>query len=185
MAAACATLLAIALLCPAIASAGRAPLVIPGSGIYAELGLKRSNGTSLVVFAHGTLVSVRLIEGSGIQAAGSEYSTRGRFTGDAVHADFGKLGLVAVTFKPTGRLQRSPQEGICKGKPRVTRRGFFTGTIRFRSDDGAINSPPDVRPASSPDLQKSFATADSAVREARHRVWTKSCSQSPIAMEPR
>lgn len=90
---------------------------------------------------HGYRVS---IHGSGqgvaLSASGpagtATYRVPGRVTAHRLAANFGRRGRVNVTFKPTGpSLVRTPARR-CKGRPKETRAGIFSGVIRFSGERG-------------------------------------------------
>lgn len=78
-----------------------------------------------------TLLAIKgLFEGFAI------YEVRGRVTPGGVWASFGKLGKVAVKFRPSGRVRRKHPPRRCKGRARTTVHGVFVGSIRFRGEQG-------------------------------------------------
>jgi hypothetical protein len=67
----------------------------------------------------------------------ARYEVRGRVTRRSIHANFGRLGLISVRFRRTGK----PKEGgrpfgllKCKGRNPIHERGRFEGTIRFHGE---------------------------------------------------
>ncbi|HEY5709236.1 MAG TPA: hypothetical protein VIS51_07550 [Solirubrobacterales bacterium] len=70
---------------------------------------------------------------SGVAA---EYITRGNIAHDRVRARFGGRGRIAVRFEQLGETVRRDPPPHCEGAPKVIRRGFFIGTIRFHGERG-------------------------------------------------
>jgi hypothetical protein len=64
------------------------------------------------------------------------YSVRGRVTDERIAARFGGLGRVSLRWEPNGVEEVQKNPAGCKGRPSVTHRGRFTGTIRFRGEQG-------------------------------------------------
>jgi hypothetical protein len=67
------------------------------------------------------------------------YDVPGKVTATAIRADFGRLGRIAVRFRPSGaeRHVRLPKGCLGERPPVVgSRLGSFIGTIRFRGEGG-------------------------------------------------
>ncbi|HEX6752012.1 MAG TPA: hypothetical protein VF093_00290 [Solirubrobacterales bacterium] len=65
----------------------------------------------------------------------STYIARGTVTPRRIEASFGKFGRIAVRFRPSGRIVRSPRRAHCKGPDRFANRfGVFVGRIRFSGE---------------------------------------------------
>jgi hypothetical protein len=62
------------------------------------------------------------------------YGVEGESTEAGLKAQFGKLGLVDVTFEPTKTLENSKPPKQCKGEPWTSREGRFVGTIQFAGE---------------------------------------------------
>lgn len=62
------------------------------------------------------------------------YEAEGEATEAGLKVQYGKLGLIDVTFKPTKTLIfEKPPKG-CRGKPTTVREGLFVGTIDFTGE---------------------------------------------------
>jgi hypothetical protein len=107
-------------------------------GRFAEFSIDGGRENSLSVSAQGQRVAVRLSHGAGVHGASTEYATHGSVSHAAVHANFGKLGMISVSFRPTAPAAGRPLSAVCGGDLEAFRAGVFTGTIRFRSEDGAL-----------------------------------------------
>jgi hypothetical protein len=107
-------------------------------GRFAEFSIGGGRENSLSVFAQGQRVAVSLSHGAGVYGASTEYATHGSVSRTAVHANFGKLGMISVSFRPAAPAARRPLSAVCGGDLEAFRTGVFTGTIRFRSEDGAL-----------------------------------------------
>lgn len=94
--------------------------------------VKASNGYSLSVTGDRETVTLSLGKGS----QGAIYEVPGRVSTRGVWADLGDLGHIAVRFRPDGNLTRRMPPRRCEGRPRVTKRGSFVGTILFRGEYG-------------------------------------------------
>jgi hypothetical protein len=87
-------------------------------GLHAKL--EASNGEiSLEIRRKGRLVSYR-VEGEATEAG--------------LKAQFGDLGLIDVTFRPTETLSTSEPPKRCEGEPWTRSEGFFVGTIEFTGE---------------------------------------------------
>jgi hypothetical protein len=62
------------------------------------------------------------------------YEIEGQATEAGLKAQFGKLGLIDVTFKPTKTLERTPPPPGCRGEPWTHTEGVFIGTIQFTGE---------------------------------------------------
>lgn len=115
------------------AGAGAKPSLPPRSQPVAVFQLKGTGGYSLTFIGKGRAVGLLAVKDSGAVAS---YETRGRVTPAGIRARFGRLGRVAVEFRPTGRvLHLRPPRG-CRGGVRKAFGGVFAGTIRFRGEQG-------------------------------------------------
>lgn len=129
------SLLGILLLTPAAAEAAAEPLraiVIPGQ--QAALSL-RADGYSVSVEGRGRQVTLTVRRG----LSAASYATRGTASPDGIKARFGNFGRVLVRFRPSGKVSRRKPPRRCEGRPSIIRSGVFTGTIRFRGEDGYIS----------------------------------------------
>jgi hypothetical protein len=61
------------------------------------------------------------------------YEVPGEVTETGLKAQFGQLGLIDVTFKPTKTRTDQPPKG-CKGRPSTLSEGLFVGTIKFTGE---------------------------------------------------
>jgi hypothetical protein len=116
-----------------------AAVVVARGGTVAELGFFTNREDSFTVSAKGRRVTVTLTHGRGVEGAASQYTTEGRVTQRSIHASFGELGRISVRFRSKGRPLVEPPPFNCEGRPESTTRGTFSGTIRFRSEDGAYD----------------------------------------------
>lgn len=66
------------------------------------------------------------------------YSARARTTPGGVRARLGDLGRISVRFTPTGTARQVWPPHECDGVPVVGQVGVFSGTIRFRGEDGYV-----------------------------------------------
>jgi hypothetical protein len=103
-----------------------------GSGSTAEFSVKAANGYSIQVEGSGDEVTLSAngSEGSAI------YKVPGRVSTSGIAANFGKLGVIDVEFKPSRRMKVETPPNRCEGKPHVTRWGVFVGTVRFAGERG-------------------------------------------------
>lgn len=68
-------------------------------------------------------------------AAVSMYVARGTVTTRRIKASFGEFGRIAVRFRPSGRVVKSPRRRHCRGAHRFTSRpGVFVGKVRFTGE---------------------------------------------------
>jgi hypothetical protein len=95
-----------------------------------EFELDASNG----MFAHveGFDDSITLSIGNRHSAA--SYIVEGESTKAGLKAQFGKLGMIDVTYRPTKTLNTSKPPPECKGEPWVESEGIFEGTIQFTGE---------------------------------------------------
>jgi hypothetical protein len=103
------------------------------------LHLKGSNGFDFMIFSLGArrlgLVAARFDRAVGQSVT---YNVPRLASGpDEIRASLGKLGRIALRFRPSGppRAQREPG-GECKGRDATQQTGVFTGTLRFRGELG-------------------------------------------------
>jgi hypothetical protein len=69
----------------------------------------------------------------------AQYTAPAKMTGNTLRASFGRLGRIAVRFRPNGRERHVRVRKKCmKDRPPVvsSRLGSFEGTIRFRGERG-------------------------------------------------
>ncbi len=65
----------------------------------------------------------------------SMYVARGTVTTRRIKASFGGLGRIAVRFRPSGQVVKSPRRRRCRGAHRFTSRpGVFVGKVRFTGE---------------------------------------------------
>lgn len=105
---------------------------VPAVASSAEFGARASNGYRIEVSASGR--KVRLTAGG--PAGTAIYKVTGRVSQRRVVANFGRLGMVDVVFRPGGRARIETPPNRCEGKPRATRWGAFVGTISFKGERG-------------------------------------------------
>jgi hypothetical protein len=69
----------------------------------------------------------------------SMYVARGTVTTRRIEASFGGFGRIAVRFRPSGRVVKSPRRRHCRGAHRFTSRpGVFVGRVRFTGERGYV-----------------------------------------------
>jgi hypothetical protein len=104
------------------------------------LSLKGSNGYSIDLFTLDSkqiaLATHRLLDFETLSLVSAVYSLRGNVTDERIEARLGNRGRISVRFEPKGRAEVDKPPSRCEGKPSLTRRGVFTGTIRFRGENG-------------------------------------------------
>jgi hypothetical protein len=64
----------------------------------------------------------------------ASYMIEGESTKTGLKAQFGKLGLIDVAYRPTKTVDKSEPPPECKGDPWVYSEGVFEGTIRFTGE---------------------------------------------------
>lgn len=121
-----------ALALPAAAAAKPGYYVVKPS-ILNVIDLRGSHGYGIHIFGIGRK-QVWIVVNRG--AASAAYLGRGRVTQDTIEGRFGDLGRVSVRLDPEARPEAEDTEPGCKGRGAVTRRGRFTGLIRFRGEEG-------------------------------------------------
>lgn len=121
------------LLAPAAAQ-GDSQRVTTFPGQQAALSL-RADGYSVSVEGRGHQVALTVRRG----LSTASYLTRGTASPNGIKARFGHLGRVSVRFRPSGKVSRRKPPKRCKGRPSIARSGVFTGTIRFRGEDGYVS----------------------------------------------
>jgi hypothetical protein len=100
-----------------------------------EFELKTSNGYRIGVLGMGRDVIVEVTRNHG--SAATAYVARGTVTPGRLRASFGDLGEVAVSFRPSGRVEFSTPRRHCHGASQYrSRLGVFVGEIRLRGENG-------------------------------------------------
>jgi hypothetical protein len=107
--------------------------------------IETKDGYRLVVVGARGVVAIVVTRGSGSRTTrrGSSrgfaltgYAAKGTVTSRRVKASFGRFGRIAVRFRPSGRVVKSPRRRRCKGPHRYTiRHGVFVGKIRFAGEN--------------------------------------------------
>lgn len=100
------------------------------SAARAEFSSKATNGYVVSVEGSGRQVALT-VNGHGGRAT---YSVRGRASTRQLKGRFGKLGRIALRFEPSGKARQIKPPKRCKGSNRISTKGEFIGTIRFRGD---------------------------------------------------
>ncbi len=100
--------------------------------------LAGSHGYRLQVSARGATVTIGVSKGASAHAGSSTtYVARGVVGPNGIHADFHQFGAVEVRFHPTSAPARGlPPDCAGGGGGAETTPGYFTGTVRFRGEDG-------------------------------------------------
>jgi hypothetical protein len=182
-----------------VRSEASAPTAHERNSFYPSLDLESSDGLRLRVLGFGSAVVV-VVDG---RSATTAYLARGTVEPGRMQASFGKLGEIAVGFRPAPNHSWAKPHRRCRGAGRlVVRRGVFVGRIRFRSENGLISidshrakgavrglaeqcrrgavHEPARRPASSPALPFPELEFNSFLASWRHDV--SSASVSAIAL---
>jgi hypothetical protein len=103
----------------------------PGSP-SAEFTTKATNGYFIGITGSERQVTMT-VNGHGGTAT---YSVIGQASTSQLKARFGKLGRIAVRFKPTGKQRHIKPPRGCQGRDQITTSGAFIGTIHFRGERG-------------------------------------------------
>jgi hypothetical protein len=69
-------------------------------------------------------------------SASAAYLGRGTVSEDGIEGEFGNLGRISVRLESDSHTEVEEPEPGCKGRASVSRRGRFTGLIRFRGENG-------------------------------------------------
>lgn len=115
-----------------VAVAGQAPLSL------ARFELHGSNGYRASVEAAGPRLRLTLEKRAKPVFTMVRYSVRARTTPGEVRARLGNLGRIAVRFTPTGIVHQVWPPHECDGPAVPGQVGVFSGTIRFRGEDGYV-----------------------------------------------
>jgi hypothetical protein len=113
-------------------AARRAPLSL------ARFELHGSNGYRASVEAAGPRLRLTLEKRAKPVSTMVRYSARARTTPGVVRARLGKLGRIAVRFRPTATARQVWPPHECDGVAVVGKVGVFSGTIRFRGEGGYV-----------------------------------------------
>lgn len=119
---------------PAVAADGSfsGEFIEGGRGLTGEFSLRGSNGYRLRVEGRDGRVTLTATGPPGT----AFYVVAGKVSPERLAANFGRLGLVDVEFRPSRRKRVEVPPSGCKGAPRITRWGTFAGTIRFSGERG-------------------------------------------------
>ncbi|HEX2095847.1 MAG TPA: hypothetical protein VHF50_00575 [Solirubrobacterales bacterium] len=111
----------LALLCasPAASAGARGPSPVP---LIGEFHLRASKGYELNGFILGRIVALEATSGN----VSAEYVVAGKRTGGRLEARFGRLGRLALAFRPADQRER------CK----LFQLGTYRGTIEFSGERG-------------------------------------------------
>jgi hypothetical protein len=104
----------------------------------ARFELRGSDGYRASVEASGPRLRLTLERRAKPVYALVRYSASGKTSADAVSAKLGHLGRISVRFTPTGTARRVWPPHECDGPAVPGRVGTFSGTIRFRGEDGYV-----------------------------------------------
>jgi hypothetical protein len=115
---------------PAAASARGREINLPSMELRMSLPGSHGYRISIDGFGGGFVVLTAL-RGE----AEAEYRVHGRISPHGLHANFGNLGLVSVSFEGSHPHPGS-LHGKCKGRRPIHRVGRFKGTIRFDGEEG-------------------------------------------------
>lgn len=95
-----------------------------------ELDLPANNGMEATLEADDGEITLEI----GNRRSRVYYEVKGEGTEAGLKAQFGKLGLIDVTFKPTKTVDEAEPPKKCQGEPRTNRKGLFIGTIQFTGE---------------------------------------------------
>lgn len=101
--------------------------------IFNTIDLRGSHGYGIHVFGVSRN-QVWIVVSRG--AASAAYLGRGTVSEDEIEGRFGNLGRISVRLDPDSRTEVEENGPGCNGRSSVTRRGRFTGLIRFRGENG-------------------------------------------------
>jgi hypothetical protein len=104
----------------------------------ARFELHGSNGYRASVEAAGPRLRLTLEKRAKPVYTLVRYSAGGKTSADAVSAKLGHLGRISVRFTPTGTARRVWPPHECDGPAVPGQVGTFSGTIRFRGEDGYV-----------------------------------------------
>jgi hypothetical protein len=108
------------------------------SPFLSQFKLKTQNGYVVAVLGEGADVGVEVARPHG--EAFTLYATRGTVTPHRIEATFGKLGKVAMRFKPSPHQPPARPHRSCHGHHRfVIQRGVYVGELRFTGEDHYIS----------------------------------------------
>lgn len=99
---------------------------------YAEAHVRGSHGYRLRIDAFSSNVDVTATKGN---SSVHYVARRGRLREDRIRARLPGVGWVFLRFHETNRHHEDPA-AICKGEGSLTRRGFFTGSVRIHGERG-------------------------------------------------
>ena len=100
--------------------------------------LKASHGYRVGVIGIGSAVILEVARNHG--RAITAYVARGTVTPGRLEASFGKLGRVAMRFRPSANRTWEKPHRHCKGSGRfLNRRGVYVGDVRFSGEGGYIS----------------------------------------------
>lgn len=97
---------------------------------YAEAHVRGSHDYWLRIEAFSTNVDVTATKGN---ASVHYFVRRGQLRRDRIRAKLPGVGWIFLRFHETGRHHEDPADN-CKGEGSLTRRGFFTGSIRIHGE---------------------------------------------------
>lgn len=160
-----------ALLLWAQAAPAKPGYVVGKPSTFEILHLKSSNGYTIDVLSFGARKLALhvsrfrgLTSGSGLTITSATYFVP-RQAGEPgeIRASLGKLGRIALRFRPSGPPEEQREPG-CKGRGSTTQEGRYIGTINFRGERGFT-----VARASSADGQMSRSFRRVCKRRAEER----------------
>lgn len=102
------------------------PLVRRTAVIY----LPRSKGFSVTLVARANGLDVDVAN----FASETIYSSGGGLVADSIRGKLGRIGSVALDFRPTGNASLQNPPSGCKGEPAEVQAGHFVGSVHLRGE---------------------------------------------------
>lgn len=111
---------------------------VTSSRFEPELTLHTSSGYRVTVSERRGAVALTVSRQHGKHSlTATSYLARGTATAARLQASFGRLGRISMRFRPSAAKARLVPGGRCHGiGTRLTRRGVFVGSFRFRGEGG-------------------------------------------------
>lgn len=118
-----------------------APAAAPAADRIVMAGPLKVRDYELNVVGIGNVLSVAFSRtaGASTQQHAYAFTSGAKVTPRAIKADLGRYGAIALKLSGAKRGTGSVPPG-CTGKPGATKKGTFTGSLRFVSDTGAFGT---------------------------------------------
>jgi hypothetical protein len=133
-----ATVAALAILVPAAVVSAEAPKSTPEAVEAARFKLQASNGFEVEVDAGHGKVRLTFDRLGKHRRDIVQYLVDGEVSAEGITAQFGSLGTIDVRFRQTGTTKGMGPPAGCDGYYVNGRKGVFTGSIRFRGEEGFV-----------------------------------------------